>query len=98
MELGADMNDRTCIVTRQSGPADRMIRFVADPEAGRFRNLLSSLLKRFVANSDRDARRLAGWFNDYPLGELNGLLGGAGWSVETHQEAGNLHFFVCRRM
>lgn len=26
------MNDRTCIVTRQSGPADRMIRFVADPE------------------------------------------------------------------
>ncbi|WP_419907396.1 RNA-binding protein [Hoeflea sp.] len=26
------MNDRTCIVTRQSGPADQMIRFVADPE------------------------------------------------------------------
>ncbi|WP_136657561.1 RNA-binding protein [Nitratireductor sp. XY-223] len=32
MGLGADMNDRTCIVTRQSGPADRMIRFVADPD------------------------------------------------------------------
>ena len=26
------MNDRTCIVTRQNGPADDMIRFVADPE------------------------------------------------------------------
>lgn len=26
------MNDRTCIVTRQSGPADRMIRFVADAQ------------------------------------------------------------------
>jgi len=26
------MNDRTCIVTRKNGPADGMIRFVADPQ------------------------------------------------------------------
>jgi hypothetical protein len=32
-------------------------RFVADPEVGRFRNLLRSLLDRFVATADRDARR-----------------------------------------
>lgn len=34
MGLRADVNDRTCIVTRQSGPADRMIRFVAGPDGG----------------------------------------------------------------
>lgn len=33
-------------------------RFVADPAAGRFRGLLSSLLDRFVATTERDARRL----------------------------------------
>jgi RNA polymerase sigma factor (sigma-70 family) len=33
-------------------------RFVADPEAGRFRGLLRSLLDRFVATRDRDDRRL----------------------------------------
>jgi RNA polymerase sigma factor (sigma-70 family) len=33
-------------------------KFVADPEAGRFRGLLRSLLGRFVATADRDARRL----------------------------------------
>ncbi|MEX3011256.1 RNA-binding protein [Hoeflea sp. TYP-13] len=32
MGLRAEVNDRTCIVTRQSGPSDRMIRFVADPQ------------------------------------------------------------------
>jgi len=33
-------------------------RFVADPDAGRFRGLLRSLLERFVATDARDARRL----------------------------------------
>jgi RNA polymerase sigma factor (sigma-70 family) len=32
--------------------------FVADPGAGRFRSLLRSLLARFVATADRDAKRL----------------------------------------
>jgi RNA polymerase sigma factor (sigma-70 family) len=32
-------------------------RFVADPNAGRFRGLLSSLLDRFVSTADRNARR-----------------------------------------
>ena len=32
-------------------------RFVADSEAGRFRGLLRSLLERFVATAERDARR-----------------------------------------
>ena len=32
--------------------------FVADPEAGRFRALLRSLVGRFVSSKDRDARRL----------------------------------------
>ena len=32
MGLRAEVNDRTCIVTRLSGPADRMIRFVAGPD------------------------------------------------------------------
>lgn len=32
-------------------------RFVADPQAGRFRGLLRSVLDRFVAGADRDARR-----------------------------------------
>jgi len=36
----------------------RLEQFVADPDAGRFRGLLSSLLKRFVSSADRDARRL----------------------------------------
>ncbi len=49
-------------------------------------------------DGDNDPRRLEGWFNDYPLGELNGLLAGAGWSVETRQQAGDLYLFVCRRM
>lgn len=31
--------------------------FVADPQAGRFRGLLRSLLERFVSTSDRNARR-----------------------------------------
>ena len=31
--------------------------FVADPTAGRFRNLLQSLLERFVSTANRDARR-----------------------------------------
>lgn len=33
-------------------------RFVADPESGRFRSLLRSLLDRFVLTAQRDARRL----------------------------------------
>ncbi|MBL4846092.1 MAG: sigma-70 family RNA polymerase sigma factor [Planctomycetes bacterium] len=33
-------------------------RFVADPEAGRFRSLLRSLLDRFVLTAQRDAKRL----------------------------------------
>ena len=32
MGMRAEVNDRTCIVTRQSGPVDRMIRFVAGPD------------------------------------------------------------------
>ena len=32
MGTRTDVNDRTCIVTRLSGPADRMIRFVAGPD------------------------------------------------------------------
>lgn len=32
MGMRAEVNDRTCIVTRQSGPADRMIRFVGGPD------------------------------------------------------------------
>ena len=32
MGKDADMNDRTCIVTRKRGTADGMIRFVADPD------------------------------------------------------------------
>lgn len=32
-------------------------RFVADPQAGRFRGLLRSLLERFVGTADRNARR-----------------------------------------
>lgn len=32
-------------------------RFVADPQAGRFRGLLRSLLERFVSTTDRNARR-----------------------------------------
>jgi RNA polymerase sigma factor (sigma-70 family) len=36
----------------------RLEKFVADPDAGRFRALLGSLLGRFVSSSDRDARRL----------------------------------------
>jgi predicted RNA-binding protein YlxR (DUF448 family) len=32
MGMRADVNDRTCIVTRRSGPADRMLRFVAGPD------------------------------------------------------------------
>ena len=50
------------------------------------------------ADGDSDRRRLAGWFNDYRAGELNALLASAGWSVENHQEAGDLHLFVCTRM
>lgn len=30
--MGPEMNDRTCIVTRESGPAENMIRFVAGPD------------------------------------------------------------------
>ncbi len=32
MRVEQDMNDRTCIVTRESGYADDMIRFVAGPD------------------------------------------------------------------
>jgi RNA polymerase sigma factor (sigma-70 family) len=32
-------------------------RFVADPQAGRFRGLMRSLLERFVSTADRNARR-----------------------------------------
>ncbi|MEM6463164.1 MAG: RNA-binding protein [Pseudomonadota bacterium] len=32
MGLRAEVNDRTCIVTRQSGPSEWMIRFVAGPD------------------------------------------------------------------
>ena len=36
----------------------RLEQFVADPDAGRFRGLLGSLLDRFVSSANRDARRL----------------------------------------
>ncbi len=38
-----DMNDRTCIVTRESGPAERLIRFVAAPDGSVVPDLKRSL-------------------------------------------------------
>jgi predicted RNA-binding protein YlxR (DUF448 family) len=43
MDQDDDMNDRTCIVTRESGPAETLIRFVAGPDGSVVPDLKRSL-------------------------------------------------------
>jgi hypothetical protein len=55
-------------------------------------------LVRFAnAGDDLDARRRAGWFNDFDEKAFIDMLDAAGWKVELQESAETSELFICRR-
>ncbi len=62
----------------------------------RIRAAAGTFICTYCGDGDAQARRAAGYFNDFSRSDIERLLDAGGWSVETVEDHGAHTLLVCR--